>query len=129
MDELTRQYYATHAAELAARYNSAASGVTKYFPLALAQGMRVLDIGAGSGRDMVALREMGCDVYGVEPCEELRGHTLEHHAFLKERLGSAELPNLGQPFSGHFDGVLCSAVLMHIPREQIFDAAFSKGMY
>src|SRR5262249_36338562 len=54
-----------------------------------------------------------------------RGHTVEHYAFLKERLGSAELPNLGQPFGGHFDGVLCSAVLMHIPREQLFDAAFA----
>jgi len=125
MDELTRQYYETHAAEIADRYDSAASGVAKYFPPAFAQGMRVLDVGAGSSHDMVALRDMGCDVYGVEPCEELRGHALEHYAFLRGRLEPAELPNLGQPFGGHFDGVLCSAVLMHVPREQIFDAAFA----
>jgi SAM-dependent methyltransferase len=106
MDELTRKYYAAHAPEVADRYDNAISGVVKYFPLAFARGMRVLDIGAGSGRDMAALRDMGCDVYGVEPCEELRRHALERYVFLRGKLEPPALPNLGQPFGGHFDGVL-----------------------
>ena len=35
------------------------------------------------------------------------------------------LPELDNPFGGEFDGILCSAVLMHVSRESLFDCAFS----
>lgn len=42
---------------------------------------------------------------------------------LSGRLERGALPDLGKPFGGQFDGVLCSAVLMHLPRHEIPDAA------
>lgn len=123
MDECTAKYYSTHARKLADDYEAAPSGVDAYFRHGFAQGTRVLDVGAGSGRDMQRLLEMGCDVYGVEPCDELRAEALERHPGLRGRLERGELPKLGQPFGGQFGGVLCSAVLMHLSRAEIFDAA------
>jgi hypothetical protein len=87
--------------------------------------MRVLDIGAAAGRDMALLRGMGCDVYGVEPCQELRSLAVQRHPELDGRIEPGSLPNVGEPFGGKFDGVLCSAVLMHLPRAQILDAALA----
>jgi hypothetical protein len=33
------------------------------------------------------------------------------------------MPELGMPFGGGFDGILCSAVLMHVPDHEMFDTA------
>lgn len=125
MDEQTCNYYTTHAAEIAARYAAATSSLSRYLPLAFAAGMRVLDIGAGAGRDLDALLALGIDGFGVEPCAGLRQYATAHYPALSGRIAEGSLPNLGQPFGGQFDGVLCSAVLMHLPRERLFDAAFA----
>ena len=125
MDNQTHNYYSTHAAAIAPRYAAATTSLEPYLPLAFAAGMRVLDIGAGSGRDLHALLEMGIDGYGVEPCAEFRQFALAHYPALSGRIAEGSLPDLGRPFGGEFDGVLCSAVLMHVPRERLFDAAFA----
>lgn len=125
MDESTIRYYSRNAARLSERYESITGSVAQYFQVAFPVGARVLDIGAGSGRDTVQLLSLGYDAYGVEPSQEMRAQALDLHPELCDRLGASALPNLGQPFEGAFDGVLCSAVLMHLPREQILDAAFA----
>ena len=125
MDPQTERYYAAHAAEIAARYANVSGGVDAHFAAAFAPGMRVLDVGAGSGRDVALLLAAGIDAYGVEPCAELRAEGLKRYPQLAGRLGDAGLPHLGQPFGGAFDGVLCSAVLMHVPREEVFASAFA----
>ena len=125
MDEQTLRYYDAHAAEVADRYDGVSGGIDKLLRLAFDQGMRVLDVGTGSGRDMCYLLEMGVDAYGVEPSEELRASAIRSHPLLAARLEGGGLPDLCQPFGGRFDGVLCSAVLMHLPRETVFDAALA----
>jgi 2-polyprenyl-3-methyl-5-hydroxy-6-metoxy-1,4-benzoquinol methylase len=35
------------------------------------------------------------------------------------------MPELGMPFGGGFDGIVCSAVLMHVPDHEMFDAALA----
>ena len=125
MDSRTLQYYAKHAPEVAARYTRAAGGIDRYFPAAFTRRMRVLDVGAGSGRDLALLLDMEVDAFGVEPCEELRIEALRRYPRLDRRLRHGVLPKLGQPFGGNFDGVLCSAVLMHLPRNQVPDAALA----
>jgi SAM-dependent methyltransferase len=87
--------------------------------------MRVLDVGAGSGRDVALLLAMGCDAYGVEPSAPMRHNAARSHPALAGRLLAAALPDLGQPFGGEFDGVVCSAVLMHLPHAAILDAAIA----
>ncbi len=124
MDAQTLSYYDTFASEIAERYDRVkGGGVDAFFPLAFSPGMRVLDVGAGSGRDVRILLNMGVDAYGVEPSGRLRAATLQQHPELVGRLEHGELPKLEEPFGGQFDGILCSAVLMHLPREEMFDAA------
>jgi len=44
----------------------------------------------------------------------MRSYTLRTHPALMGRVQGGTLPVLGLPFGGGFDGILCSAVLMHI---------------
>ena len=85
---------------------------------ALPPGASVLDVGAGSGRDMAALQELGFNVFGVEPHAAMRETALRLRPGLAGRLRDAALPALGRPFVDRqpqgFDALLCSAVLMHI---------------
>lgn len=125
MDERTAHYYQGHAGEVVARYESVASPVARYFPSAFVAGGRVLDVGAGSGRDLAELLAQGFDAYGVEPVEALRAAALARHPGVVDRLADGQLPAIGSPFGGQFDGVLCSAVLMHVPESDLFDTAFA----
>lgn len=125
MDERTQAYYAAHAAEIADRYDGVSGGVDRYFARAFAPRTRVLEVGAGSGALLALLLAMGVDAYGVEPCAELRAEGLKRYPELEGRLVAGALPDLGRPFGGEFDGTLCAAVLMHLPREQVPRAALA----
>ena len=90
------------------------SAMSRHFESTFAPGVRLLDVGCGMGRDVAVLREMGFDAYGVEPHGAMRAQAIGRHPTLAGRIADARLPDLGQPFGGDFDGVLCSAVLMHV---------------
>ena len=55
------QQYTTHAAHILQQDGYAEQGTAQYFLLAFTQDKRILDIGAGSGLDLVALAIMGSD--------------------------------------------------------------------
>lgn len=133
MDEPTRSAYAAHAPEIAGRHLrlEAGRGVARYFAQAFTPGDRVLDVGAGSGRDLATLVSEGFAAYGVEPVAEMRAEALRAWPHLAGVLLEGALPDslaalearlakLGGPF----DGIVCSAVLMHLPRADLFDAVF-----
>jgi len=124
-DPRTLAYYGTHAVELTERYEAVDSPVARYFPLAFGAGARVLDVDAGSGRDLAALLAAGFDGHGVEPTDEFRQAAVQRHPELAGRLVAGALPELGEPFGGGFDGVLCSAVLTHLAEADLFDAALA----
>ena len=98
---------------------AARSAMSRHFEASFAPGARVLDVGCGKGRDVVALLDMGYDAFGVEPNDAMRARALARDARLPGRIESAALPALGQPFGGGFDGVVCSAVLMHLADEAL----------
>ena len=114
----TLDYYRTHAAQVAARYESIVSGMAAHFEQVFPIGSRVLDVGCGSGRDMALLRAMGRDAYGIDASEPLTALAQQYHPDLAGRVTLGTLPDSPVPFGGQFDGVLCSAVLMHIPLAQ-----------
>lgn len=125
MDEKTQQYYSTHVQEASELYNSAGTGgVSRYFRSAFFAGSTVLDIGAGSGRDMVILKEMGFDVYGIDASAEMVSNAVLEYPQLEGRIKCASLPADELFFSIKFDSILCSAMLMHITDERLFDAAY-----
>ena len=101
------------------------SAVSRHFESVFAPGARVLDVGCGKGRDVVALLDMGFDAYGVEPNDAMRTRAIERDPRLAGRIAAAALPGLGQPFGGGFDAVVCCAVLMHLAPQDLaatFDA-------
>ncbi|MGW3296079.1 class I SAM-dependent methyltransferase [Streptomyces xiamenensis] len=76
-------------------------------------GARVLDVGAGSGRDAAALAGRGYRVVAVEPTDALRDLGRELHPESGVQWVEAALPEVGG-VSGVFDLVLLSAVWMHL---------------
>jgi len=73
-----------------------------------APGARVLLVGCGSGRDLIALAERGCAVTGVEPAASaLR---LADRALRERRLSAVLLEGFFEdvPVSGAFDAVIFS---------------------
>lgn len=118
MDLPTLDYYRTHAAQVAARYESIVSGMAAHFEQVFPAGSRVLDVGCGSGRDMALLCALGRDAYGIDASEPLITLAQQYHPDLTGRVAVGTLPDSTVPFDGQFDGVLCSAVLMHVPLAQ-----------
>jgi 2-polyprenyl-3-methyl-5-hydroxy-6-metoxy-1,4-benzoquinol methylase len=114
--------YAEEAPELLKRYESisfadAHAPVLHLIPPA---PCRVLDIGAGTGRDAAGFATLGHSVVAVEPTEELqRGAMLLHPSPMIEWLDDS-LPNLAavRARSEEFDVVMLSAVWMHLDEAQ-----------
>ncbi len=123
-DHKTQQYYKNNARTLAQRYARAKGGIELWFSPAFPKGSKILDVGAAAGRDVLLLLEAGYDAWGVDPCRELVAEGLKRDPALKDRLTCDALPGLETIADHGFDGALCSAVLMHLPEETLFDAAF-----
>ena len=123
-DHETQQYYRNNARALAQRYARARGGIEFWFDAAFPKGSKILDVGAAAGRDVLLLLEAGYDACGVDPCRELVAEGLKKNPVLKDHLACDSLPGLETIGDHGFDGILCSAVLMHLPEETLFDAAF-----
>jgi SAM-dependent methyltransferase len=119
VDHPTLTYYNSHASELAARYEQVSSIAVARFESTFPKCSKLLDIGCGSGRDLALLARMGFDVYGVDPSAEFIQLAQHTHPELQGRLNVSGLPELGIPFGGKFDGVLCYGVLMHLNLEAL----------
>jgi SAM-dependent methyltransferase len=128
MDEKTASYYAKHASRLANAYSRAHDDYFRRLDDAFRECHRILDVGCGTGRDCLHFLNKGKDAFGADPSDEMLAEAKAGFEKAKqdwhERLHHAALPKL-EPFKdGSFDGVLCSAVLMHLPEEEIFDAVY-----
>jgi len=126
MDSQTLEAYAQHAPEWIARDGDRESPLQHLFSVAFGtlrpgRAVRVLDVGAGRGRELLALQRMGFDAWGIEPSAALRAAT---RPGLVHPLMEGSLPD-ALPSSWPFDGVVCSAVLQHIPRGQLFESVLA----
>jgi SAM-dependent methyltransferase len=80
---------------------------------------RILDVGAGTGRDAAALAERGHSVVAVEPTAELRAHGQRLHAGTAIEWVDDVLPELAlAPRLGRFDAVFVTAVWMHLDAQE-----------
>ncbi len=125
MDARTVRYYSANAKDVADRYESVQSPLAGYFSKVFTPGGRILDIGCGSGRDMAELTRQGYSAYGIDATPEFVHLAQALHPELTDRVTQAALPDFEVPFRGNFDGVLCSAVLMHIDESELLSAALS----
>ncbi|KHD23951.1 SAM-dependent methlyltransferase [Vibrio caribbeanicus] len=122
----TLSFYEQNANQLMEQYQSVAfervhQSWQSFWPLT---GDKVLDVGAGSGRDAKWMAEQGCEVIAIEPCHSLRelGNQFTGHSvtWLDDALPElTATQNLGM----RFDLILVSAVWMHLApshRERAF---------
>lgn len=125
MDLTTAQFYASNAPALADRYNAAGSTAARYFSQSFLPGSRVLDVGCGTGRELAALLAAGYDASGMDACPEMLAAAEQGYPALRGRVRRAALPELEGIPDASQDGLLCWAVLMHLPEEQSFDVVFN----
>lgn len=109
--------YAGAADALAVQYEEVTFGEVHRDVLGLvpAEPVRILDIGAGTGRDAAALAALGHDVVAVEPTAELRAHGQRIHAGSAIGWVDDLLPELAlRQHPGRFDAIFATAVWMHL---------------
>ncbi|KDN28387.1 SAM-dependent methlyltransferase [Vibrio fortis] len=122
----TIDYYHHNALTLSHQYNSVSFESVHhswklYWPLV---GDKVLDVGAGSGRDARWMQQQGCEVIAIEPSNALRELGAEYTGVEVTWINDA-LPALSRTenLGMRFDLILVSAVWMHLPssyRERAF---------
>ena len=125
MDTSTIAFYSKNAQTVAERYESVVSSLSKSFGEAFKPKSKLLDIGCGSGRDLALLASLGHEGFGVDATPEFVTLSQSLHPELKGKVLHAALPNFEPPFGGGFDGILCSAVLMHIAERELAPAALA----
>ncbi len=130
MDRETHEYYESRAAEVADRYLSVQSPLGPQFATSFRPGSRVIDVGAGAGRDLARLLCDGYDAWGIEPSAGLRTIAIARNPGIRGRLlpgslprGLPDLPSMGGPF----EGAVCSAVLQHLPLGDLPEAVLAIG--
>lgn len=111
---MTARFYESYAEHAAIHSEASQSAISTYFDITFKPGDRVLDVGSGSGRDLAVLLKKGVNAYGIEPNDSMRTYSVKKHPELATRVQPGLLPMTRAPFGGNFDGVLCSAVLMHV---------------
>lgn len=76
---------------------------------------RILDVGAGTGRDAAALARRGHSVVAVEPTAQLRAHGQRLHAGVAIEWIDDALPELSLvPPLAQFGAIFATAVWMHL---------------
>ncbi|MFD7013685.1 class I SAM-dependent methyltransferase [Streptomyces sp. NPDC059928] len=113
--------YAEAADTLAVQYEEVAFDEVHRDVLQLipAQPARILDVGAGTGRDAAALVARGHRVVAAEPTSELRTHGQRIHKNSAIDWVDDALPELSlSQHLGRFDAVFATAVWMHLNAEE-----------
>lgn len=128
-DHGTSDFYERYAGTLTGESEARRSAMLPYIERSVPTGVSVLDVGAGSGRDLAAMLALGLDAFGVEPSDAMRSTALALHPPLRERLRAGMLPLLANPFEDRhpegFDAIVCSAVLMHVDATSLAEALAS----
>ena len=86
----------------------------------LAPGKKGLDAGCGAGaRDVHHLWCLGFDIYGVDAVPDNIAEARARHPEIADRVTVADLKQPIDFPDGHFDFVMCNAVIQHIDPESL----------
>ncbi|QOP41471.1 class I SAM-dependent methyltransferase [Sulfurimonas marina] len=132
MKSNTLDYYNKNASNLYERYNSAdMTKVHKVLDKHINGSDKVLDIGFGSGRDLLHLKRRGITGWGVDGSKSfINLFTADYQSF-KERIFHSVLPslNLSDEFKEFFSVIYSIATWMHLPKEEHFEAILNIKKY
>lgn len=86
-------------------------------------GMKSLDIGAGLGKQMIALSKAGFDTYGFEPSKQFYERAISKMGINPDKLKLGTIEEVEYP-ENHFDFISFGAVLEHLydPSDSILKA-------
>lgn len=88
------------------------------FLLFLSKGAKILDLGCGSGYKTKYIHDKGFEVEGVDFSEEMIKNA--ERKYPEINFDILDVYDLDK-YSKRFDGIFSQAVLMHIPKKEIFD--------
>jgi len=121
--EKTIEYYETHAAELAGRYEGAdVEGLHERLLSTFPPRTRLLEIGCGSGRDAAFLIGRGYQVDCVEASPGMAARADKIHPELRGHISLGQWGSAREEVKlkgGPYDGVYAIAALMHLTDEAI----------
>lgn len=118
----TIRYYDRNAARFAESTVSASmASALGFFVELLPESGLVLDWGCGSGRDSLALRELGFRVVSVDASAEMCSQALRLTKTVVRRESFDELSDIST-----YDGIWACASLLHVPFNQL-PALFAKA--
>lgn len=121
MDPRTFEYYRGDAEARADFWERAPGPLENLFPHLFRTGQAVLDVGCGSGRDCATLLRLGIDARGIDPVPELCSVAIERHPELAGRIENVTVAEYAAVHPTAFEGILLSAMLMHVPDSELFD--------
>ncbi|NPV69881.1 MAG: methyltransferase domain-containing protein [Firmicutes bacterium] len=124
MDERTLYVYETNAEVFSKQYRSAEPMqlyhlITAFFH----PGEPTVDIGSGSGRDVAWLSANGFPAVGYDALPRMVAEARASYPGIDTRQDS--LPDLKTIPDNAYSNVLCSATIMHLPRQDLITAAFN----
>jgi 2-polyprenyl-3-methyl-5-hydroxy-6-metoxy-1,4-benzoquinol methylase len=128
----TLNYYNSNAQELYHRYNSAdMSKVYKILDKHSSAADKVLDIGFGSGRDLLHLKRRGITGWGADASKSFVDLFKKEYPSFESRIFHSSLPSLDlqDEFKGFFNVIYSIATWMHIPKEEHFEAILNIRKY
>jgi SAM-dependent methyltransferase len=116
----TLAYYEHNAGAITTGYetvdlSATLQGITKH----LAPGARVLELGAGSGRDAAWLLARGFDVIALDGSQAMAEHAAKLHPELAGRIVVHRLPAALPVDDSSVDAVVSLATLMHLPEADL----------
>jgi tellurite methyltransferase len=95
-------------------------------------GLRVIDVGCGSGRNLVYLMRAGCEVFGIDPdpfaiqtCQRLASNIAPHLPPDNFRAEAVEQTT----FPEHFADVVISSAVLHFARDDEHFESMLRGSW
>ena len=128
----TIDYYNKNASRLYERYNSAdMRKVHKIIDKHTSSSDKVLDIGFGSGRDLLHLKRRGITGWGIDGSESFVNIFKSEYQSFNDRIFQSILPSLDldKEFKEFFSVIYSIATWMHLPKEEHFEAILNIKEY
>jgi ubiquinone/menaquinone biosynthesis C-methylase UbiE len=98
--------------------------IESFSKMKLEKGMKILDIGSGSGRLYPFLKDKGLRYTGIDLSDELVGYSKSQYPEGKFLIGNA----LDLPFvNNEFDAITSVAVFYHIPSKELRQKALTEA--
>lgn len=121
VDQLTIEYYNKNTKEYIEKIESVnLSALYRRFCSLIPSGGLILDVGCGSGRDLLAFKKMGFQAIGVDPSSKLARYAEKYSGVSCYVCGVEDIQ-----YDSLFDGVWACASLLHLPKSSL-SSAFNK---